>query len=130
MGQAFDNALTLKSRSVSPEARKCPAARPCLFAQVRDFLKNPRHSSKLLYLQLCLLYRILKDPQAHWTAKLTAGLSVGYVLSPVQLIPNFIPIIGQMDDVAAIWLGMKMVRKCAGDTVLAKHIATLKDISS
>jgi len=53
---------------------------------------------------------ILKHPQVPWHAKLVAGCTVGYLLSPIQLIPTPIPVIGQLDDLAVLIVGMKLVR--------------------
>lgn len=50
-----------------------------------------------------LVYRlVLKHPQTPWIAKLFLGLAVGYLLLPFDLIPDFIPVIGQLDDVVII----------------------------
>ena len=49
------------------------------------------------------VYRlILKHPQTPCIAKLFLGLAVGYLLLPFDLIPDFIPVIGQLDDVVII----------------------------
>lgn len=49
------------------------------------------------------VYRlVLKHPQTPWIAKLFLGLAVGYLLLPFDLIPDFIPLIGQLDDVVII----------------------------
>lgn len=45
---------------------------------------------------------VLKHPQTPWVAKLFLGLAVGYLLLPFDLIPDFIPVIGQLDDVVII----------------------------
>ncbi len=49
------------------------------------------------------LYRlVLKHPQTPWIAKLFLGFAVGYLLLPFDLIPDFIPVIGQLDEVVII----------------------------
>ena len=49
------------------------------------------------------MYRlVLKHPQTPWIAKLFLGLAVGYLLLPFDLIPDFIPVLGQLDDVIII----------------------------
>lgn len=49
------------------------------------------------------LYRLLsKHPDTPWLAKLFFGLAVGYLLLPFDLIPDFIPVLGQLDDVVII----------------------------
>jgi uncharacterized membrane protein YkvA (DUF1232 family) len=53
-----------------------------------------------------------------WYAKLVAGFVAGYVLSPIQLIPNFIPIIGQLDDVLVVSIGIRLLRRWVPPHVL------------
>lgn len=49
------------------------------------------------------VYRlVLKHPQTPWVAKLFLGLAVGYLLLPFDLIPDFIPVLGQLDDIVII----------------------------
>jgi uncharacterized membrane protein YkvA (DUF1232 family) len=43
--------------------------------------------------------------------RLVAGCAVAYIFSPIQLIPTFIPVIGQLDDLFVLWLGSKLLRK-------------------
>jgi len=53
----------------------------------------------------------LRHPLVPWRAKLAAGLGVGYIFSPIQLIPTFIPVIGQLDDLCVLYVAMKLLRK-------------------
>lgn len=49
------------------------------------------------------VYRlVLRHPQTPWVAKCFLGLAVGYLLLPFDLIPDFIPVLGQLDDVIII----------------------------
>lgn len=54
-----------------------------------------------------------RDPRTPWQAKLLAGMVAAYALSPIDLIPDFIPILGYLDDVVlvpvGIWLAMKLI---------------------
>ena len=50
--------------------------------------------------------RALGRPDVPWYARLTCGLAMLYIVSPIQLIPNFIPILGQMDDVLVLGFAM------------------------
>jgi len=65
---------------------------------------------RFLIRQTRIMTSILKHPQVPWHAKLVAGCTVGYLLSPIQLIPTPIPVIGQLDDLAVLIVGMKLVR--------------------
>lgn len=59
------------------------------------------------------LYLTSKDPRTPLLAKLIVVLTVGYALSPIDLIPDFIPIVGYLDDLlllpAGIWLAIRLV---------------------
>jgi len=49
------------------------------------------------------VYRlVLKHPQTPWPAKVCLWLAIGYLLLPFDLIPDFIPVLGQLDDVVII----------------------------
>jgi uncharacterized membrane protein YkvA (DUF1232 family) len=61
--------------------------------------------------QVCVVYLILKNPKSPLLAKIVAGLTVGYVFSPIQLIPSFIPVIGWMDDVVVVSAGLRVLTK-------------------
>jgi len=59
------------------------------------------------------LYLAYKDPRVSWYARLWVALVVGYALSPIDLIPDFIPVLGYLDDLilipAGIWVALKLV---------------------
>lgn len=54
------------------------------------------------------LYLACQDPRVPWTAKIVAMCVVGYALSPIDLIPDPIPILGQLDDLILIPLGIAL----------------------
>jgi uncharacterized membrane protein YkvA (DUF1232 family) len=55
------------------------------------------------------LYLALRDPRVPWYAKAAMAAVVGYALSPIDLIPDFIPVIGLLDDLILIPLGIAFV---------------------
>ena len=59
------------------------------------------------------LYYAARDARTPWYAKLLAGAIVAYALSPIDLIPDFIPVLGYLDELlllpAAIWLALRLV---------------------
>lgn len=71
-----------------------------------------------LYAQLRTILRAMAHPQVPWYVKLFCGSAVLYCASPIQIIPNFIPIIGQLDDVLVIGLSMKLLRRFVPRSVL------------
>ena len=73
---------------------------------------------KRLIEQIRLLCRVVRHPGTPWYAKAIGGCSVGYLLSPIQLIPTFIPLIGQLDDLLVLYVGMKLVTRLVPRSVL------------
>lgn len=55
------------------------------------------------------LYLACRDPRVPWYAKALAACVVGYALSPIDLIPDFIPVLGYLDDLVLIPLGIVLV---------------------
>src|SRR5262245_58594432 len=56
---------------------------------------------------LNLAQRLVRDPAISPARKAALGVGVGYVALPVDLIPGVIPILGQLDDLAALLLGLR-----------------------
>lgn len=54
-----------------------------------------------------LLWRVARDPRVSWSAKALAAGAVLYVASPLDLVPDGIPVVGQLDDV---WLVARALR--------------------
>jgi uncharacterized membrane protein YkvA (DUF1232 family) len=74
---------------------------------------------------LCLACR---HPRAPWYAKLLALIVVAYALSPIDLIPDFIPVIGYLDDLVLIPLGITLVIRLIPEDVLAECRETSEEI--
>jgi uncharacterized membrane protein YkvA (DUF1232 family) len=66
------------------------------------------------------LYLACKDPRTPWYAKALGFCLVGYALSPIDLIPDPIPILGYVDDLILIPLGIVAVRKMIPSAVLTE----------
>ena len=62
-------------------------------------------SSEKLQREGFVIWFLLKDNQSPWYAKMIAGCVLAYILSPVQLIPSFIPVIGLSDESAGVISG-------------------------
>ena len=71
--------------------------------------------------ELAVYRRVLADRRTPFAAKLLLGLAVGYLAMPFDLIPDFLPIVGQLDDVVIIpvlvWLATRLIPA----TLIAEH---------
>jgi len=66
------------------------------------------------------LYLAARDPRTPWYAKALAVCVAGYALSPIDLIPDFIPVIGYLDDAVIVPLGILAVVKLIPSEVMAE----------
>jgi len=67
--------------------------------------------AKKIKQNLFVLYLSYKDPRTPWYAKLVAIFVVAYAFSPIDLIPDFIPILGYLDDLIIVPLGIILALK-------------------
>jgi uncharacterized membrane protein YkvA (DUF1232 family) len=70
------------------------------------------------------LYLSARDPRVPWYAKAVALAVAAYALSPIDLIPDFIPVLGYLDDVILVPLGILLAVRLIPPAVLAEHRAT------
>lgn len=66
------------------------------------------------------LYLAARDPRTPWYVKFLVGGIVAYAYSPIDLIPDFVPVLGYLDDLILIPLGIALVIKLVPDAVLAE----------
>lgn len=80
--------------------------------------------AKALRREVLLLWLAGRDPRVPLLAKLLALLVVGYALSPIDLIPDFIPVLGLLDDLllvpAGIWLTLRLIPAALRDELRAQ----------
>lgn len=70
------------------------------------------------------LYLTARDPRVPWPAKAVAAVVVAYALSPIDLIPDFIPILGYLDDLLLVAGGVWLVLRLIPPDVMAELRAT------
>jgi len=74
---------------------------------------------------LKLFWRLIKDGRVGLTPKLLLLLIVAYVVMPVDLLPDFLPGLGQLDDLILIFLGLKgFIRLCPRE-VVREHVQAI-----
>ncbi len=72
------------------------------------------------------LYLAYKHPGTPWYARLFVGLVIAYAFSPIDLVPDFIPVLGYLDDLILIPLGIILALKLIPVTVMAECRAQAK----
>lgn len=70
-----------------------------------------------------------RDPRTPWSARLLAMAVAAYALSPIDLIPDFIPILGWLDDLLIVPAGLWLVRRMIPDELHAEHLAAAEAAS-
>lgn len=78
---------------------------------IKPVFSNIKIRAKNLKNELAAIFLAYKKPGVPWYAKLIAIIVVGYALSPIDLIPDFIPVLGYLDDLILIPLGISLVIK-------------------
>ena len=79
-----------------------------------------RERARLLKREVYTLYFAARDPRVPWYAKALAAVIVGYAFSPIDLIPDFIPVVGYLDELVLIPLGVLAVRAMIPADILSE----------
>jgi len=85
---------------------------------MRDRLKDWARTIKR---DVHALYLASRDPRVPWCAKAAAVAVAGYALSPIDLIPDFIPVLGYLDDFVILPLGILLVIRMIPPDIMAEH---------
>jgi uncharacterized membrane protein YkvA (DUF1232 family) len=78
-----------------------------------------RDTAARLKREVYALYLAVRDPRVPWYAKALAGALVAYVFSPIDPIPDFIPVLGYVDELVVIPVGVLLIRRLIPPHVLA-----------
>ena len=83
-------------------------------------LERLKQQVRQLKIEILALNLACSDPRVPWYAKALAICVVGYAFSPIDLIPDFIPIVGYLDDLIIVPLGIMLVVKMIPPAVMAE----------
>lgn len=73
-----------------------------------------------LKIEVYALYLAYRDPRVSWYARVFAAVVVGYAFSPIDLIPDVVPILGYLDDLIVVPLGVALAIRMIPPHVLAE----------
>ena len=74
------------------------------------------------------LYLAYRDPRTPWYARIFAAIVVGYAFSPIDLIPDFIPVLGYLDDLVLVPLGIGIALRLIPPAVMAESRTKAREI--
>ncbi|RFU67153.1 YkvA family protein [Bacillus sp. V59.32b] len=90
-------------------------------------LKRINDWARALKKQILIVYFSYKDKRTPWYARIFAALIVAYAFSPIDLIPDFIPILGYLDDIIIVPFGIMIALKLMPGDVLADAMTHVED---
>ena len=100
-----------------------PEQRPTDGAVRPTLLRRLKMRAQELKREVYALYLAVRDPRTPWFARALGVLVVAYALSPIDLIPDFIPVLGLLDDLVLIPAGIALILKMVPPEVMAEHRA-------
>ncbi|PWI46552.1 hypothetical protein CEE45_16270 [Candidatus Heimdallarchaeota archaeon B3_Heim] len=74
-------------------------------------LTKLKTKAKDLKMETYTLYLVYKDARVSWWKRLFLGIVIGYAVSPIDLIPDFIPVLGYVDDLILVPIGISIALK-------------------
>jgi uncharacterized membrane protein YkvA (DUF1232 family) len=88
-----------------------------------DLLTQLKRRARRLKAETLALYLAARDPRTPWYARLLIACIVAYAFSPIDLIPDFVPVLGYLDDLILIPLGIAFAIRLVPAAVLAESRA-------
>jgi uncharacterized membrane protein YkvA (DUF1232 family) len=90
---------------------------------VHPLLQQMKIWARTLKRDVHAIYLAARSPRVPWHVKIIAIAVAGYALSPVDLIPDFIPVLGYVDDLIIVPLGVWLVLSLIPEEVMAEYRA-------
>lgn len=87
-----------------------------------------REAARRIKSESYTLYLAYQDPRVPWYAKVFAALVVGYAFSPIDLIPDFIPVLGYLDDLILVPVGLALALRMIPPEVMEASRARAADV--
>jgi uncharacterized membrane protein YkvA (DUF1232 family) len=91
--------------------------------------KSWREQARKLKQDVVAIALAIRDPRVPWYAKALGVCVVAYALSPIDLIPDFIPVVGYLDDLILVPLGLFLLVRLIPAPVMAEHRAAAAELA-
>jgi uncharacterized membrane protein YkvA (DUF1232 family) len=82
------------------------------------WLEKWKEKTEALETQIYAVYLVFRHPRTPWYVKVLAAVVAAYALSPIDIIPDFIPVLGYLDDLLIVPLGVLLVIKLVPQDVM------------
>ncbi|HZW04439.1 MAG TPA: YkvA family protein [Anaerolineaceae bacterium] len=92
------------------------------------FVEQWKARAQKLKKEVYALYLSYRDPRVPWYAKAFTAVVVAYAFSPIDLIPDFVPVLGYLDDLLLIPLGVTIALKLIPAEVISEHRNSAEEI--
>ena len=89
--------------------------------QVSSSLEQLKRRVRKLESEVLALYLGYRDPRVPWHARCIIACVVAYALSPIDLIPDFIPVLGYLDDLLIVPFGVSLALRLIPEDVLDEY---------
>lgn len=118
----------MQNRSAAPRFRRTSVVSKSFFfafapessnIAIHATIQRWKQRARELKRDVYALYLAGRDPRVPWHAKLLVAVVVGYAFSPIDLIPDFIPVLGLLDDLVLVPLGIALAVRLIPPEVLA-----------
>lgn len=93
------------------------------------WLETARQWARGIKRDVIAIWLASRDPRTPWAARLLAICVAAYALSPVDLIPDFVPILGYLDDLLIVPLGISAVLRLMPPALMSEYRATAATIA-
>ncbi|MCF6109972.1 YkvA family protein [Mesorhizobium muleiense] len=90
---------------------------------MKAWLEAAKRWARDIKLDVVALWLAARDPRVPWFAKFVAGIVAAYALSPIDLIPDFIPVLGYLDDLIIVPLGVVLAIRLVPPSLMAEFRA-------
>jgi uncharacterized membrane protein YkvA (DUF1232 family) len=91
--------------------------------------KSWRDEARKLKQDVVAIALATRDPRVPWYAKALGACIIAYALSPIDLIPDFVPVVGYLDDLVLVPLGLLLMLRLIPAPVMAEHRAAAAEIA-
>jgi len=96
-------------------------------AHEKQFVDTRKQKASELKIQIYALYLAYRDPRTPRYASVFTALVVGYAFSPIDLIPDFVPVLGYLDDLVLLPIGVIIVLRLIPTEIMMEYQARARD---